>query len=400
MIIYKNSYCEESERLFSTGNPDLDDLLEEVYYSGISDGYDYFELEQREFARNKHNKTNAVKAGTEKAVAQGKAAVENAARLDTVAREIAEKHNGDVDSFLKSLKDQKRYNEYKSYKSRFSSGQGREDLENVLKGMKASDASTVKKAAQGVEANAKVAGDAVNALGKTRESVAKAGGLTREAGGQRINMQLDQNGRALMVSDAVQPQQGLHRGVVVTKADSGRAATVNREVSMPQQGGKVGKARRGSVPAKYRRNSAVPVNAAEGLQMQPGLNQTYASGISSLKGDNIGKISQTIVENGQVAPNSKVVVQNYATPSSSTVKTVPTKPIEQPKAPTQPKPRAPRGSGAGRGAASSKTAAATGGKVKGFLGKNKKALLIGTGVLGAGAIAGAALSNRNNRQQQ
>ena len=42
-----DSYYEEDEKLFSTGNDELDDILEEVYYSGIEDGYDYA---QREFA--------------------------------------------------------------------------------------------------------------------------------------------------------------------------------------------------------------------------------------------------------------------------------------------------------------------------------------------------------------
>ena len=42
-----NSYYEEDEKLFSTGDEELDDILEEVYYSGISDGYDYA---QKEFA--------------------------------------------------------------------------------------------------------------------------------------------------------------------------------------------------------------------------------------------------------------------------------------------------------------------------------------------------------------
>lgn len=48
MILFKNNYYEEDERLFSTGDEELDDLLEEVYYSGISDGYDYA---QKEFTR-------------------------------------------------------------------------------------------------------------------------------------------------------------------------------------------------------------------------------------------------------------------------------------------------------------------------------------------------------------
>ena len=44
MIVYKNIY-EEDERLFSTGNEELDALLEETYYSGISDGYNYAQKE-------------------------------------------------------------------------------------------------------------------------------------------------------------------------------------------------------------------------------------------------------------------------------------------------------------------------------------------------------------------
>ena len=40
-----NSYYKDSEKLFSTGNEDLDDILEEVYYSGIEDGYDYAQKE-------------------------------------------------------------------------------------------------------------------------------------------------------------------------------------------------------------------------------------------------------------------------------------------------------------------------------------------------------------------
>ena len=52
MILLKNNYYEEDERLFSTGDEELDDILEEVYYSGIEDGYDYF---QKEFG-NKENK--------------------------------------------------------------------------------------------------------------------------------------------------------------------------------------------------------------------------------------------------------------------------------------------------------------------------------------------------------
>jgi len=42
MIIGKDLYeSYEDEKMFSTGDSELDDILEEVYYSGIEDGYDY-----------------------------------------------------------------------------------------------------------------------------------------------------------------------------------------------------------------------------------------------------------------------------------------------------------------------------------------------------------------------
>jgi len=46
----------EDQKLFSTGNDELDAILEEVYYSGIEDGYDYA---QKEFASVR----KATKAG-------------------------------------------------------------------------------------------------------------------------------------------------------------------------------------------------------------------------------------------------------------------------------------------------------------------------------------------------
>jgi hypothetical protein len=59
MITSKNNYYEEDERLFSTGDSELDDVLEEIYYSGIEDGYDYA---QREFAVSIKGLKNKVKA--------------------------------------------------------------------------------------------------------------------------------------------------------------------------------------------------------------------------------------------------------------------------------------------------------------------------------------------------
>ena len=48
----------EDEKLFSTGNDELDEILEEVYYSGLEDGYDYA---QREFAEVDSEGTKWVK---------------------------------------------------------------------------------------------------------------------------------------------------------------------------------------------------------------------------------------------------------------------------------------------------------------------------------------------------
>ncbi len=45
---------EKDEKLFSTGDSELDDILEEVYYSGIEDGYEYA---QKEFAGPKSIKS-------------------------------------------------------------------------------------------------------------------------------------------------------------------------------------------------------------------------------------------------------------------------------------------------------------------------------------------------------
>jgi hypothetical protein len=59
MIIGKQLFDSyEDERLFSTGNDELDDILEEVYYSGIEDGYDYA---QYEFAETDAEGTKWVK---------------------------------------------------------------------------------------------------------------------------------------------------------------------------------------------------------------------------------------------------------------------------------------------------------------------------------------------------
>jgi hypothetical protein len=68
MILLKNGHYKEDEKLFSTGNPELDDILEEVYYSGISDGYNYA---QREFAEKRETKTKRKELSKEDKAAMG-----------------------------------------------------------------------------------------------------------------------------------------------------------------------------------------------------------------------------------------------------------------------------------------------------------------------------------------
>ena len=96
MIIGKdlyNSYYEEDEKLFSTGNSELDDILEEVYYSGISDGYDYA---QRKFSEKEEKKKSGLKTagkvalGTGAALAVGGGIGENII-ADKIAKKVAEK---------------------------------------------------------------------------------------------------------------------------------------------------------------------------------------------------------------------------------------------------------------------------------------------------------------------
>lgn len=86
MIIGKdlyNSYYEEDEKLFSTGDSELDDLLTEVYYSGLEDGYDYA---QKEFS-------SKLKLGTR---LQAKA-IEKSDRKEKARREEFDKNVASFD---------------------------------------------------------------------------------------------------------------------------------------------------------------------------------------------------------------------------------------------------------------------------------------------------------------
>lgn len=73
MILLKNnSYYEDSERLFSTGDSELDDILEEVYYSGLEDGYDYAQKEFSKLSGTK-NKIKAIPRHLKRSINQEKA---------------------------------------------------------------------------------------------------------------------------------------------------------------------------------------------------------------------------------------------------------------------------------------------------------------------------------------
>ena len=46
--LFSETEYEESKKMFSTGDEELDELLERVYSAGIEDGYDYA---QKEFSK-------------------------------------------------------------------------------------------------------------------------------------------------------------------------------------------------------------------------------------------------------------------------------------------------------------------------------------------------------------
>ena len=72
------SQVEESEKLFSTGNEELDSILEEVYYSGIEDGYDYA---QKEFSSKLKLGTRLQNKFLEKKKLSNKEAIEEYTKM-------------------------------------------------------------------------------------------------------------------------------------------------------------------------------------------------------------------------------------------------------------------------------------------------------------------------------
>lgn len=57
--LYNEDYDYDEEKLFSTGDSELDEILEEAYYSGLEDGYDYA-YEEREYAEKEEDKESSA----------------------------------------------------------------------------------------------------------------------------------------------------------------------------------------------------------------------------------------------------------------------------------------------------------------------------------------------------
>jgi len=242
---------QENEKLFSTGDPELDDILEEVYYSGLEDGYDYFEYEQREFGRRKWNQRNNIANSQIQAAGKSAELLDNAGRFAKIAPEIKEKYNGDIDKWLESLKKEGRHNEFKKYNGMFKTGAQREGLEQVLKGIDPSKTEIVEKAARSAETAVERGADATAAYGKTRQSVQTGAGNTFETGGKKVNAKLDNAGSATVTTQAGK-LEGERYTKTQSKSNKRRADVANQERSIPENNTKLGKKRRGSVPSKFK----------------------------------------------------------------------------------------------------------------------------------------------------
>jgi len=230
---------QENEKLFSTGDSELDDILEEVYYSGIEDGYEYFNYEQREFGRRKWNQRNNIANSQIQAAGKSAKLVDNAGRFAKIAPEIKEKYNGDIDKWLESLKKEGRHNEFKKYNGMFKSGSQREGLEQVLKGIDPSKTQIVEKAAHSAETAVERGADATAAYGKTRQSVQTDAGNTFEVQGKKVTTKLNNTGSAATTTSAGE-LEGNRSTTTLSKSNKRRADVANREVPAPENNTRVG----------------------------------------------------------------------------------------------------------------------------------------------------------------
>lgn len=162
--ISMENYYDEQERLFSTGDEELDDILEEVYYSGIEDGYDYA-YEEREYAEDSDSDNKGKGAGTAVAglgagtvaagrygakKAQAKAEKEGAAMVDAaikkgkIAKEAVDqaymegrtKTSGVISTIINELKRRKGAKAANKYAEELESGALKDARKVLAKGDK------------------------------------------------------------------------------------------------------------------------------------------------------------------------------------------------------------------------------------------------------------------------
>jgi len=311
---------QENEKLFSTGDSELDDILEEVYYSGIEDGYEYFNYEQREFGRRKWNQRNNIANSQIQAAGKSAKLVDNAGRFAKIAPEIKEKYNGDIDKWLESLKKEGRHNEFKKYNGMFKSGSQREGLEQVLKGIDPSKTQIVEKAAHSAETAVERGADATAAYGKTRQSVQTDAGNTFEVQGKKVTTKLNNTGSAATTTSAGE-LEGNRSTTTLSKSNKRRADVANREVPAPENNTRVGKKKRGSVPSKYKKNQNVPEgimrndvtidslgsNKLVGSTIKDGKvnNASSSNLIKNAKGNVFGAEGETLINNGITSTTRK-----------------------------------------------------------------------------------------------
>lgn len=174
MIVYKN------QKLFSTGDADLDSLLQEVYFSGIEDGYDYA---QKEFAEKKDG-DNATVAGVTIAGASGGALIGNKAANKRI-RKASGKQIEEIEKSAKEKIAETEKRHFRIGKNIFERTGIDEEGREIVKGIEAGareSTSKVKKAAEETikkgNRNAKlIAGAGLTAAG----IVTTAGALKRKS---------------------------------------------------------------------------------------------------------------------------------------------------------------------------------------------------------------------------
>lgn len=363
----ENNYYDD-ERLFSTGDPELDDILEEVYYSGIEEGYECF---QKEFNKHKLNQRRRATDAAIQATHQASKGTKHGTDLERYATEINTKFGGDIDKWVQSHEPLKN-GSYGKLKGKFGEKGGlRAALEEAVAGTPVAEIDQVAKHLKSAEIQAERGADQVVNYGKTRQSVQTAKGNTFDQGGKKVTVSAHTGGDTKThINDA----RNQHEIKVLSKENKRRANVVNREVAYPgggpgandvQNGLKVG-ANTGKQRIRTRKKNpdavasgrTTPGTTTEIYQATP--NKTMNSAIDSAQ----GKVNSTIQEH----PRKKPEAARTRTLTENT-KAVTDKAI---------------------------TAGAKNVKGKNWLQRNKTGLIIaGTGLAAAGAAAGIYKHNKN-----